>query len=229
MTEKELVIANTPLSPTLNLLSSLPSNLVGSRSLEGKRLRRHVMRGAVIVFITAGYSGKRFIFEKAKELGVRSVIIDGPDSWSRMMQDEGVIEKFIGLDMSDAETVFDRCLEAMQKVKKQLGELDGVVSFSEMAMPLVSRLAEKMGLPGNPPSAVDDARDKHATRARMGDVGLPTPRNYLIEEVAQLKAASDLVGYPAVIKPIYGAASIGVVRVDSFEDLQVAYARVTRN
>ena len=228
MTEKELVIANTPLSPTLNLLSSLPSNLVGSRSLEGKRLRRHVMRGAVIVFITAGYSGKRFIFEKAKELGVRSVIIDGPDSWSRMMQDEGVIEKFIGLDMSDAETVFDRCLEAMQKVKKQLGELDGVVSFSEMAMPLVSRLAEKMGLPGNPPSAVDDARDKHATRARMGDVGLPTPRNYLIEEVAQLQAASDLVGYPAVIKPIYGAASIGVVRVDSFEDLQVAYARVTK-
>ena len=66
LTEKELVIANTPLSPTLNLLSSLPSNLVGSRSLEGKRLRRHVMRGAVIVFITAGYSGKRFIFEKAK-------------------------------------------------------------------------------------------------------------------------------------------------------------------
>lgn len=33
--------------------------------------------------------------------------------------------------------------------------------------------------------------------------------------------ASDLVGYPAVIKPIYGAASIGVVRVDDFEHLKV--------
>ena len=33
----------------------------------------------VIVFVTAGYSGKRFIFEKAKELGVRSVVIDGPE------------------------------------------------------------------------------------------------------------------------------------------------------
>ena len=191
-------------------------------------MRRHVLRGAVIVFITAGYSGKRFIFERAKELGVRSVIIDGPDSWSKTMQEEGVIERFIGLDMTDAETVFDRCLEGMIKVKKDFGELDGVVSFSEMAMPLVSRLAEKMGLPGNPPSAVDDARDKHATRGRMAEVGLPTPRNYLIEEVAQLEAASELVGYPAVIKPIYGAASIGVVRVDSFEDLRKAYARVTK-
>lgn len=32
----------------------------------------------------AGYSSKRFIFERAKELGVRSVVIDGPDSWSRV-------------------------------------------------------------------------------------------------------------------------------------------------
>jgi carnosine synthase len=52
--------------------------------MEGARLRRHVLRGAVIVFVTAGYSSKRFIFEKAKELGVRSVVIDGPDSWSKV-------------------------------------------------------------------------------------------------------------------------------------------------
>lgn len=83
-TERELILSNTPLSPTLNLLSSMPSTLVSSRSLEGKRLRRNVLRGAVIVYVTAGYSGKKFIFEKAKELGVRSVIIDGPDSWSKV-------------------------------------------------------------------------------------------------------------------------------------------------
>ena len=32
----------------------------------------------------------------------------------------------------------------------------------------------------------------------------------------------------AVIKPIYGAASIGVVRVNNIEELQKAYTRVTR-
>ena len=228
MTEREFVLSSTPLSPTLNLLSSMPSNLVSSRSMEGKRLRRHVLRGAVIVFITAGYSGKRFIFERAKELGVRAVVIDGPDSWSKEMEAEGVIERFVGLDMSDAETVYDRCLEAIQRVKREFGELDGVASFSEMAMPLVSRLAEKLGLPGNAPSAVDDARDKHATRTRMGEAGLPTPRNFLIEDAAQLGAAAAEVRFPAVIKPIYGAASIGVVRVDSFEDLTRAYARVVK-
>ena len=228
MAEKEQVFATTPLSPTLNLLNSMPSNLVASRSLDGKRLRRHVIRGAVIVFITAGYSGKRFVFERAKELGVRSVVIDGPDSWSKQMVEQGIIERFIGLDMTDAETVFERCLKEIQRVKRDFGELDGVCSFSEMAMPLVARLAEKMGLPGNSPAAVDAARDKFATRSKMTEKGLPTPRNYLIQEISQLEVAGTKVGFPAVIKPIFGAASIGVVRVDSMEELRKSYARVVK-
>ena len=43
---------------------SMVQEKVSSRSFDGKRLRRHVLRGAVIVFVTAGYSGKKFIFEK---------------------------------------------------------------------------------------------------------------------------------------------------------------------
>lgn len=31
---------------------------------------------------------------------------------------EGVVEKFVGLDMGDADTVFERCLEACHKIKK---------------------------------------------------------------------------------------------------------------
>lgn len=147
--ERAAILRNTPLSPTLNLLSSMPGDKVGllgtvqdghhgpcacgaistqcnginrlmqvnSRTLEGATLRRHVLRGAVLVFVTAGYSGKRFVFEKAKELGVRSVILDGPDSWSQTLVTEGVAEKFVGIDFTDGETVFDRCAEAIQQVR----------------------------------------------------------------------------------------------------------------
>lgn len=34
------------------------------------------------------------------------------------MVKEGFVEKFVGLDMSDADTVFDRCLDACHKIKK---------------------------------------------------------------------------------------------------------------
>ena len=117
-----------------------------------------MLKGAVMVFVTAGYSGKRFVFEKAKSLGVKSIVLDGPDSWCRQLQEEGIIEKFIPIDFSDAETVFDRCLEAIQKYVEEIGELDGITSFCEIAVPLASRLAERLGLPANSVTAVDNAR-----------------------------------------------------------------------
>lgn len=55
---------------------------------------------------------------QAKELGVRTVIIDGPDSWAQSLKTDATIEKFVGLDFSDADTVFERCMEAINKVKK---------------------------------------------------------------------------------------------------------------
>ena len=93
-------------------------------------------------------------------------------------------------------------------------------------MPIAARLAEALGLPGNPVAAVDAARDKHATRAIMAAAGLPTPANMLITEESQLEEAANLVGFPAVIKPIAGAGSMGVVRVDDLADLRKCYAKV---
>jgi carnosine synthase len=53
----------------------------------------------------------------------------------------------------------------------------------------------------------------------MSKVGLPTPKNFLIHEASEVDAAGKHVGFPAVIKPIHGAASLGVVRVENFDDL----------
>lgn len=60
---------------------------------------------------------RRFIYEKAHELGVRSIILDGPDSWAQSLQEDGKIEKFVPVDFADAESAFDRCVAAIHKVK----------------------------------------------------------------------------------------------------------------
>ncbi len=55
---------------------------MSSRTPGGRKLRRQVLSGAVLVFVTAGYSGKRFIFEKAHQLGVKSVVLDAHDRYA---------------------------------------------------------------------------------------------------------------------------------------------------
>lgn len=106
-----LVLDSTDLPAWLSLC---PQDRVGARTLDGRKLRRGVLKGSVIAFITAGYSGKRFIFEKAHELGVHAIVLDGPDSWAQLLEQEGLISKFVPIDFSDAEHVFDHCLQVRQ-------------------------------------------------------------------------------------------------------------------
>ncbi|KAG2452311.1 hypothetical protein HYH02_003335 [Chlamydomonas schloesseri] len=226
MEDKMKLVQALPLSPSRALLQEMGVDVVSNPTREGRSLRRQVLKGAVMVFVTAGYSGKRFIFEKAKELGVRSVVLDGPDSWAQLLVKEGIIEKFVPIDFSDVETVFDRCLKAVRDVRSSIGELDGITTFCEMAVPLASRLAEALGLPGNTPQAVDNARDKHATREIMAKAGLPTPRHWKVTSEADVPKAAAHVGFPAVIKPISGAASLGVIRANNEDDLMKAFKKV---
>ena len=221
--QRERILRETPQSPTFEVLNRISFQKLTDQSEKGQKLRLKLLRGSVIVFFLAGYEGKRFVYETAKKLGVRCVVVDGPDCWAMQLEDEGIIEKFIPLDMTEAETVFERTLEAI----KSMGvDPDGICTFCEVAVPVVSRLSEHLGLPGNPPAAVDKARDKHATREAMREAGLPSPKCCLIESEADFPKAMELVGFPAVIKPINGAASIGVVRVNSEADLRKQYKKV---
>lgn len=58
LAERKTISESMKLSSTLTRLGSLPSQKVLSRNEEGVRLRRRVLKGAVLVFITAGYAGE---------------------------------------------------------------------------------------------------------------------------------------------------------------------------
>eukprot|EP00971_Amphidinium_carterae_P113365 2245994-Amphidinium_carterae.1 len=198
------------------MLTQVPRALLESSGREAQDLRRKLMRGATVVFISAGYPGKRFIFERAAELGMKSVIIDHPDSWSKGLVDEGIAAKFVPVDMVlSSSEVYRQCEQFIRHLGEDgsTGTADAIVTFVELAVPLAARLCETFGLPGPRPASVDAARDKHKTRAALKAAGLPTPRNFLITKVEDLHQAGEVVGFPAVLKPVSGAASLGVKKV----------------
>mmetsp|Transcript_6986 Transcript_6986/g.17854 ORF Transcript_6986/g.17854 Transcript_6986/m.17854 type:complete len:260 (-) Transcript_6986:230-1009(-) len=81
--ERERAIREKAQTPTFELVRKVNKykSLVNESSSQGQELRRQLLSGAVVVIICAGYSGKRFIYEKAKELGVRLIVIDG--KWTK--------------------------------------------------------------------------------------------------------------------------------------------------
>jgi hypothetical protein len=48
-----------------------------------------------------------------RDLGVKAVVLDAGDSWAQLLEGEGVIAKFVPIDFSDAEHVYENCLKVI--------------------------------------------------------------------------------------------------------------------
>lgn len=122
--------------------------------------------------------------------------------------------------------------EEMIAAAKQLAgqaEIAGVLSWDEARILQSAKVAQSLGLPGGDPDMVLRCRDKYLTRQALQLAGVPQPRSVMVESLAEaLEVAAD-IGYPVVLKPRALAASLGVVRVDSAEQLaeQFSFARDT--
>jgi biotin carboxylase len=205
-------------------LQSIPRECLQAYSKEGQELRTALLRDACIVFFCAGYPGKKFIYEIAKKRGVRSIIVDNHDSWAKELATSGIISDFIGVDMAaPADEVFKQSLDGI----RALGiKPDGVCTFVELSVSISAQLAQALGCPGPDPECVLAARDKSKARRVFKDHGLPHVRNVLILSEQDISKASEYIGFPAVLKPISGAASLGVQKVNSSDELISVYRNV---
>jgi len=82
---------------------------------------------------------------------------------------------------------------------------------------LAALLRERLGLPGNPISAVMLSRDKLVFRQLLRSHGLNCPAFQNLPSGARLEEMADTLPYPVVVKARRLSSSRGVVRVDTPE------------
>src|SRR4051794_41420077 len=90
--------------------------------------------------------------------------------------------------------------------------LDAVVAVDDGGTRAAAVAAERLGLRGNPPEAVERTRDKAAMRTAFDEHGVPQPDHRVVrpaDDVAELAAA---LGPPVVVKPLTLSMSRGVIR-----------------
>jgi carnosine synthase len=180
--------------------------------------------GSTVVVVGAGYEGKRRAHARMAGLGVRLVVVDEPGHWSESLVEEGIASAWLGAPIVGDDDVDARAvLDALQ----QAGIVpDGVLTFWENSVCVAARVAAALGLPGNPPASVDAARSKVRTRELSTQLGLPSPKARRVRSLDELFAAAAYVGFPAVVKPEFGASAMGCVKVDDLEALPGVYTLV---
>ncbi len=181
-------------------------------------------QGACVAVVGAGYPGKRRVYVRLAELGVRTVIVEEPGHWSESLVAEGIIQQWLPATLvGDADQDARAVLDALDNATVRP---DGIFCIWEDSVPVAARVATALGLPTNPVDAVDDARSKVRTRELAAQLGLPTPKARRVRSLDELFAAAAYVGFPAVVKPEFGASAMGCVRVDNLESLPKIYALV---
>jgi biotin carboxylase len=104
----------------------------------------------------------------------------------------------------------------------------GVLAVGDRPAILAARVAERLGLPGNPPDAAAASSNKLEARRRLTAAGLAVPSYFTlpIGVDGQRAAADPRVEFPCVLKPLGLSGSRGVIRADSREEFAAAFDRI---
>jgi len=104
--------------------------------------------------------------------------------------------------------------------------LTGVIACDDDALAAAAAIAAALELPGSPPAAVANARDKRRMREVFAAAGLPSPWFEVWPAAADAAWAARSVRFPCVLKPPALSASRGVLRADDASEFAAAFRRV---
>ena len=161
-----------------------------------------------VLFVGAGRHQRRAIL-RAKELGLRVVAVDrNPEAPGLAVADAGE-----AVDFTD--------VAAVTEVGRRHA-VDGVLTVSaDRAVPVVAAVAEALGLPGIGIETAHLMTHKIAMRRTLAERGrAAAPLRRRPHDLLSARAALDMVGVPAVLKPADSGGQRGIFYVEIADELE---------
>jgi predicted ATP-grasp superfamily ATP-dependent carboligase len=124
-----------------------------------------------------------------------------------------------GLVEIDDVNDFDALCEAVRSLEDRVGRVDRLITLSEFTLTIAAEVREALRIPGPRPEEVAVYRNKLRMKELVAAAGLRVPSFDACTTAESAVAAARAIGFPVVLKPVSGAASIGVHRVDDEEAL----------
>jgi biotin carboxylase len=116
-------------------------------------------------------------------------------------------------------------VELIMRTAKDIGAA-AVIGFSEYVLLAVSIAAGRLGLPG-PGDHVRWSRDKRLMRERWQEAGVPVPAFRRVSSEDDLRTAFAELQAPMLLKPAWGAGSVGQRILHTADDVAPAWTAIT--
>ncbi|MEU4796554.1 ATP-grasp domain-containing protein [Streptomyces sp. NPDC023327] len=172
-------------------------------------------KAPVLLLVGSGYRPYREYILAAVSRHYRLWLLDSSEATWQLAYCAGATR----VDTRNADAVREAALAVVDKLP-----VVGVFTYDETQVVFCARLAQDLGLPGSPPEAIINCRDKAATRAALTSAGVPQPASFTVTTAEEALDAAEKIGYPVIVKARAMAASFGVVRADGPADIAAAFA-----
>lgn len=129
-----------------------------------------------------------------------------------------------GFEIADKALYLDtRDKEAILKAAKE-ENIDFITTDqTDVSVPAVAYVSEKLGLPGIGYELSRTFTDKYLMRRKAKAIGIPVPEFFLARTYNDIIENIDRLSFPVIVKPTNSSGSRGVCRVDETEGLRAAF------
>lgn len=164
-----------------------------------------------LAIIGASYLQKPLVL-KAKEMGIETHCF----AWEEGAVCKEIADWFYPISIVEKEIILEKCKEV---------NIDAITSIaSDLAIPTISFIAQKLGLVSNSSDCAQVATNKYKMRQRFAKFGVNSPRFAYADADTTDLAISDFK-FPLIVKPTDRSGSRGVFKVENRNDLTIAIKR----
>ena len=158
------------------------------------------------LLILGGSPNQLRLVESAKSADIYTIVCNHKEECAA----KAACHQFYLHDYSDQEAV-------LAIAKKEW--VDGVISNSEAAMPIVAYVAEKLGLPGNSVDGIGQLTSKTRFRELQRKCGVYVPKNFECTDWGELQQGIGNLAFPIIVKPCESSGTRGTTRIDRLDDM----------
>jgi D-alanine-D-alanine ligase len=188
---------------------------------------RSVLSGKTVLIVNTASANdplhsKKFFVKKVKNLGVNVIVLSKEAATFQPYVDYGVTADTSNYPAAIA--ALDNFLKDNPSLK-----LDGVITFLEDDVLLTAKIADRYKLINTSFKVASAVRNKLTLRRFCEANNLPTIHSKELKSVRDLEEAAELLKFPLVVKPAYGAASAFVVKINDLEELKESYNYIKKD
>lgn len=155
--------------------------------------------------------------------GARWTVICKTTGLARVTATEG-LQRVIAFDKLASKSEIVRTVRSIHAIQP----ISGVLCFMDSSLDLAARIADALNLPWHTPGGIETTHNKNLMRGHLARLGLETIPHAIVKSASDVSAFASEYGFPIILKPAVGTASVGVSKISESAQIPEAYSRATR-